>query len=46
MKRDLRDYVSDVLNSSVEVGEFTSRMDFTTFSSDRKTVNAVIRSLR
>lgn len=45
MKRDLRDYVSDILNSITEVEEFTADMDFVTFSSDKKTVNAVIRSL-
>lgn len=39
MRKDLRDYVSDILNSIIEVEEFTSDMDFVTFSSDKKTAN-------
>ena len=45
MRRDLRDYVSDILNSMMEIQEFTAGMDFKSFSSDRKTINAVVRSL-
>ncbi len=45
MKRTYRDYIQDILLSIQEVEEFTDDMDFEEFVSDRKTVNAVIRSL-
>ncbi len=45
MKRTYRDYIQDILLSIQEVEEFTDGMDFEEFVSDRKTVNAVIRSL-
>lgn len=45
MTRELRDYVDDILNAMTEVREFTVRMDFGSFSTDRKTINAVVRSL-
>ena len=45
MRRTYRDYVQDVLASLQEIEEFTKEMDFESFAKDRKTVNAVIRSL-
>lgn len=44
MTRELRDYVDDILNAMAEVREFTVRMDFASFSTDWKTINAVVRS--
>ncbi len=45
MKPDWGDYLSDILQSIVEVQRFTRRMTYRSFVKDRKTVNAVIRSL-
>lgn len=45
MKRDFRDYLDDILNSMKEVDEFTKDLTAEKFMGDRKTVNAVIRSL-
>jgi len=45
MKRTYKDYILDVLSSIQEIGEFTKDMNFEEFVKDRKTVNAVIRSL-
>ena len=45
MIRAWRDYVSDILNSIQEVEDFISGMDYEGFAADRKTVNAVVRSL-
>jgi len=45
MKRTCRDYVADILTCFQETQEFTEDLDFKTFAKDRKTVNAVIRSL-
>ncbi|MFB0509090.1 MAG: DUF86 domain-containing protein [bacterium] len=45
MKKDFRDYINDILNSINEVEEFTERMSFNEFVKDKKTINAVIRSL-
>lgn len=45
MKREYGDYVSDILTSIEEVEEFTRGIDFQAFSKDKKTLNAVIRSL-
>ena len=45
MKRTYKDYILDVLSSIQEIGEFTKDMNFEEFIKDRKTVNAVIRSL-
>mgnify|MGYP001806521651 CR=1 FL=1 len=43
--RELSDYLVDILNAIVEVDEFTVDMSFDAFEEDRKTINAVIRSL-
>ncbi|CAD7772133.1 MAG: hypothetical protein KBONHNOK_00494 [Candidatus Methanoperedenaceae archaeon GB50] len=45
MKRIHRYYIQDVLSSLQEIEDFTKDMDFETFLKDKKTVNAVIRSL-
>ena len=45
MKREIADYVSDILATAQELEEFTQGMDFASFAVDKKTVNAVIRSL-
>lgn len=43
--RDVTDYLADILNAVKEVEEFTHDMNFEAFEEDRKTINAVIRSL-
>jgi uncharacterized protein with HEPN domain len=43
--RDLSDYLTDILTATVDALAFTGGMDYETFEQDRKTVNAVIRSL-
>lgn len=45
MIRELGDYVADILNAARELEEFTQGMAFESFAADKKTVNAVIRSL-
>jgi uncharacterized protein with HEPN domain len=45
VKRSLRDYIVDILTSFQEVEDFTGGMEFGTFVGDKKTVNAVIRSM-
>ena len=45
MKRAWRDYVADILTAIQEVEDFTRGMHYTNFADDRKTVNAVVRSL-
>ncbi|MBU1262496.1 DUF86 domain-containing protein [bacterium] len=44
-KRDFTDYIQDILDSIREVKEFTQGMDFESFVEDKKTINAVTRSL-
>jgi uncharacterized protein with HEPN domain len=43
--RDYRDYLEDILQSMDEIAEFTVDMSFESFERDRKTINAVVRSL-
>jgi uncharacterized protein with HEPN domain len=43
--REIADYLNDIRNAIAEVDEFTRGMDFESFAADKKTVNAVIRSL-
>jgi len=43
--REIADYLADILGSIIEVEEFTCGMTYESFSADKKTVNAVIRSL-
>ena len=44
-KRDVRDYLHDILESIDEVEAFTKAMSFDEFIKDRKTKNAVTRSI-
>jgi uncharacterized protein with HEPN domain len=43
--RDIGDYLEDILAAVREVIVFTQGMTFDEFTADRKTVNAVIRSI-
>ncbi len=45
MRRDFRDYLEDILNAIDETAEFTQGHSFESFTQDRKTINAVVRSL-
>ena len=45
MKRTYKDYILDAITSIQEIEEFTKGMRFETFVKDKKTINAVIRSL-
>lgn len=40
--QDIADYVDDILTSIVEIEEFLQGMTFEAFTSEKKTVNAVI----
>ncbi|MEW5761429.1 MAG: DUF86 domain-containing protein [Candidatus Thermoplasmatota archaeon] len=44
-KRDYRDYINDIINSINDTVSFTENMTFSDFVKDRKTINAVIRSI-
>lgn len=44
-KRELGDYIQDILEAIGEVEDFTAGMQFEVFVEDKKTVNAVVRSL-
>ncbi|MFW6149039.1 MAG: DUF86 domain-containing protein [Atribacterota bacterium] len=43
--RDYRDYIQDILNSIDEIEIFTEGMSFEEFTRDKKTINAVTRSV-
>lgn len=43
--RELRDYINDLVESCEDILYFTKGMSYSDFASDKKTVNAVIRSL-
>ena len=45
MKRTLTDYFLDILNSIKDIETFVEGMEFEDFLQDKKTINAVIRSL-
>ena len=45
MKRTSLDYIADIIACFEETQEFTKGLDFDAFTGDRKTVNAVVRSL-
>ena len=45
MKWTFRDYVADILTAIQEVEDFTRGMEYEAFAADKKTVNAVVRSL-
>ncbi len=42
-KRDVRLYLADIYESIIAIEEFTSGLDYTSFSSDRKTYSATLR---
>lgn len=44
-RRDYRDYLQDIVDSIKDIEDFTQGMSFEDFSRDKKTINAVIRSL-
>ena len=44
-RRDYRDYLQDILDSIKDIESFIENMDFEDFSKDKKTINAVIRSI-
>lgn len=43
--RELRDYINDLIEACEDILSFTKGMSYSEFTDDRKTVNAVIRSL-
>lgn len=43
--REIADYLADMLTAIAEAEEFAAGMDYAAFVADKKTVNAVIRSL-
>ncbi len=45
MRRDYRDYLEDIVAAIDETTEFTRGISFEEFRHDRKTINAVVRSL-
>ena len=45
MKREYGDYIQDIIDSVKEVEDFTKELSFEAFKEDKRTVNAVIRSL-
>ena len=45
MKMEYGDYIQDIIDSIKETEEFTKELSFDDFKQDKKTVNAVIRSL-
>ena len=44
-KRDFKDFLQDILDAVNDVGDFVSNMSYEGFSEDKKTVNAVVRSI-
>jgi uncharacterized protein with HEPN domain len=44
-KRETRDYLEDILQSIIDIQDFIDGMTLDQFSADRKTINAVVRSL-
>ena len=45
MKREYLDYIQDILDSVNDIETFIRGMDFRGFEQDKKTTNAVVRSL-
>jgi len=43
--RDLRDYINDLIEACEDILSFTKGMSYSDFAGDKKTINAVIRSL-
>ena len=44
-KREYRDYLHDIMNSVNDIEDFVEGMAFEQFEKDRKTLNAVVRSI-
>lgn len=44
-KRDYQDYLRDILNSINDIEDFIRNMRFEDFKKDKKTINAVVRSI-
>lgn len=44
-KREIDDYINDILIAISDIEMFTKDMSYETFAKDKKTINAVIRSL-
>ena len=44
-RRDYEDYLQDIVDSIDDIKSFTGSMTFEDFTMDRKTINAVIRSI-
>ncbi len=44
-KRDYLDYIQDIVDSIIDIENFIGKMSFNEFSQDKKTLNAVVRSL-
>lgn len=45
MKREQGDYIQDILEALDEIKDFVTGMQFEDFAKDKKTINAVVRSL-
>jgi len=45
IKREYGDYLQDIYDSIVEIEEFVAGMNYDIFSNDKKTINAVVRSV-
>lgn len=43
--REIADYLQDILDSIHEIRDFTEGMSFDGFAGDKKTINAVLRSI-
>jgi uncharacterized protein with HEPN domain len=44
-RRDYRDYLQDILDAVNDIENFVDKMSFEEFVKDRKTLNAVVRSI-
>lgn len=44
-RRDYRDYLQDMIDSINDIESFIRNMGFEEFKTDRKTINAVVRSI-
>lgn len=45
LKREVRDYLNDILESLADIRTFVACLSFDQFTGDKKTINAVIRAL-
>lgn len=45
VKRDYSDYLQDIMGAIEEIGDFIRGKDQASFAEDKKTINAVVRSL-